>query len=192
MSTILNQDKIQQLINYLASKVDIGKTKLMKLLYLIDFTAYERTGKAITGDEYEHLPFGPVPKNIFNNLDNLIKDVVEKKEEPRGYKYFKFLPKKKIDLLSFTQEEKEIIDEIIDKHGKKVQRELVRMVYEQLPCKITQVNETIPYFLAPYRDYRPLSEAKLKKLRADKQFINRIREAYKASKKSKSLDTAAA
>jgi uncharacterized phage-associated protein len=181
-----DEEKAKQLILYLASKVDIGMTKLMKLLYLIDFTAYEKKGKAITNDTYEHWALGPVPKSIWTNFSLMMSGLVKKVDEPRTTgKYERIVPQVEPDLSAFTSAECEIIVSVINDYGHKFQRELVEMVHEELPYKLTKENEVIPYHLAPYRNYRKLTPAQLRKLRSDKVYLKRLREAYKTYKKEK-------
>ncbi len=188
---IFDEEKTRQLILYLASKVDIGKTKLMKLLYLIDFAAYGEIGKSITNDTYEHWTLGPVPRNIWRKCGALLSDIVDQVTEERGTgKYTRFVPKIDPDLSVFTKTELEIIDSIIKKYGTKFQQELVELVHEELPFKLTKKDEVIPYYLASYRNHKNLTPAQIKKLRADKGYMKRLRDAYKLFKKEQSRQDA--
>ena len=178
-----DEEKTRQLILYLASRVDIGKTKLMKLLYLIDFTAYEKTGKPITNDMYEHWVLGPVPNNIWNRFDALLSGIIKQERENRGSGiYTRLVSIASPDLSIFTRKEREVIDSIIEKYGNLYQRELVEIVHKELPYRITQKDEVIPYFLAPYRNYKRLSRTQLTKLRSNKAYVKRLRDAYRAFK----------
>ena len=58
------EEKLQQVILYFLehiNNVHLGRTKLMKLLYFVDFDHYEAYGKSITGATYRKLPHGPYP-----------------------------------------------------------------------------------------------------------------------------------
>ena len=113
-----DENKAKQLILYLASKVDVGKTKLMKLLYLIDFIAYEKKGKPITSDTYEHWDLGPVPRNIWTNFKGLTSGIVDQKAEDRNAgKYHKLIAKIPPNLAVFTKAEREVIDSVIEEYG---------------------------------------------------------------------------
>jgi hypothetical protein len=63
-----SDDRLRELILYIANKCitdpSYGATKLNKLLYFSDFTAYYQRGKSITGCEYMGLPQGPVPRRL--------------------------------------------------------------------------------------------------------------------------------
>lgn len=45
-----------------------GKTKLLKLLYFLDFKHFKQTGKPVTGLNYYAWEMGPVPKNFYEEL----------------------------------------------------------------------------------------------------------------------------
>lgn len=49
-----------------------GSTKLCKLLYYSDYTAFARTGAPITGAEYIRQAHGPMPREFFRQRDGLI------------------------------------------------------------------------------------------------------------------------
>jgi uncharacterized phage-associated protein len=46
------------------------KTKLFKLLFLLDFGVFRATGKSVTGLRYFAWPKGPVPKDLFEEFDS--------------------------------------------------------------------------------------------------------------------------
>lgn len=58
----------QRLINaiyFFASNTKFaGQTKLLKLLYLLDFEHFKQTGRSVTGLDYEAWRMGPVPRNF--------------------------------------------------------------------------------------------------------------------------------
>lgn len=47
----------------------LGKVKLFKLLYFLDFEHYRDTGRSVTGLEYFAWKMGPVPKSLFEELE---------------------------------------------------------------------------------------------------------------------------
>ncbi len=47
----------------------LSKVKLMKLLYLADRASFLRLGHPITGDQQRALPYGPVPSETLNLLN---------------------------------------------------------------------------------------------------------------------------
>lgn len=70
----------------------VGLTKLMKLLFYLDFRLYRETGESLTGVTYEAWHFGPVPADVWRelrlredagmNLKSILK-IIPTKEDPR-------------------------------------------------------------------------------------------------------------
>lgn len=70
----LNEDKYRNAILYFAEHIsasELGKVKLMKLLYYLDFDHLEQYGHVVTGDSYRAKQMGPVPVNA----DTVIADM---------------------------------------------------------------------------------------------------------------------
>jgi hypothetical protein len=47
----------------------LGKIKLFKLLYLLDFEHFRQTGRSVTGLDYQAWKFGPVPIDVMEEWD---------------------------------------------------------------------------------------------------------------------------
>ena len=70
----------------------VGLTKLMKLLFYLDFRLYRETGESLTGETYEAWQFGPVPADVWRelhshedtgiNLKSVVR-IISVKEDPR-------------------------------------------------------------------------------------------------------------
>ncbi len=122
--------KIQEIkrinaILYFASKIkDCGKTKLFKLLYFLDFIHFKKYGFSVTGYTYMVMPYGPVPKELFEQLklESLPKEYteaffVEKESKDEMDKYFLFHIKprtKKLNLEWFSPSEIEIMEQVVE------------------------------------------------------------------------------
>ena len=78
---LINHDR-EKLINaivYFAKNTNFcGKTKLFKLLYLLDFEHFRDIGKSVTGLEYYAWENGPVPKALYNEMRSPKRDLGEK------------------------------------------------------------------------------------------------------------------
>ncbi|OGY82693.1 MAG: hypothetical protein A3F54_01750 [Candidatus Kerfeldbacteria bacterium RIFCSPHIGHO2_12_FULL_48_17] len=64
--------KLKAMLRYFCTNTDprfLGKTKLMKLFYFVDFTHVKKYGMPITNDTYYHLEKGPIPSAIKNLVD---------------------------------------------------------------------------------------------------------------------------
>lgn len=169
-----NGDKSSQLIAYIAKQTTVYKLKLMKLLYIVDFTAYEELGQPITGDTYVHWPMGPVPRTIFADIENLqlgnyqIERAFIRDGEIETWRFktnTEWAPK----LLSLA--ELDLVDRVLNLYGNSSGQDLMNLTHEELPYRITSPQEVIPYFLAPYRRYKGLSDEELTAIRGNKELM---------------------
>src|ERR1035438_3284966 len=70
-SSNFSAEKLQHVLLYFLERINnvhLGRTKLMKLLYFVDFDHYETYGRSVTGAAYRKLPHGPYPKDAVNLL----------------------------------------------------------------------------------------------------------------------------
>lgn len=58
----------------------LGKTKLCKLLYFLDFEHFKETGRSVTGMDYYAWKRGPVPVELYEEVDMPEPDMAEKVE----------------------------------------------------------------------------------------------------------------
>ena len=131
-NTKLSLDKVVEVIRYFSagSKVkNLYKVKLMKLMWYADALAYKKLGHAITGLVYQALPMGAVPIGHYSIID--LKGVpCEEVEIGKDYGYH-FSLKEDVECKTLTQEEIEILDEIIAKFGKKSTEEIVAYMHKE-------------------------------------------------------------
>ena len=65
------REKLTEAIVYFAKNTELcGKTKLMKLLYFLDFIHFRQTGKSVTEMDYYAWDRGPVPRDLWRELSN--------------------------------------------------------------------------------------------------------------------------
>lgn len=70
-----NREKLINAIIYFVTNTKFcGKTKLFKLLYFLDFEHYSQIGRSVTGLDYFAWKMGPVPTELFEELDNPCED----------------------------------------------------------------------------------------------------------------------
>ena len=138
-------DKIGNLLNYLSSRIpDLSMTKALKLLYLIDETSYMRTGASITWFDYKVWEMGPVAEELYNelrydqsfihngeplNLESYIETI--KLDGSDGQQQINLYPKGKYHLEEFSEFEKELIDNVIDRFGNYSAKQLVKLLHEK-------------------------------------------------------------
>ncbi len=147
----------QMIVAYLKSMGStdgkVPKTKLAKLLYLADFAWYYQNLKSMSGMQYVRRAYGPVPDPYFRALTEL----EEEGKIAIGHKGDAFLvslsgssQNKKLDLLD--DKEIKLIKEISAKWKNKNTREIVDFTHQQLPYKICDPDEVIPYELIIQQD----------------------------------------
>lgn len=56
----------------------LGKTKLCKLLYFLDFEHFKETGRSVTGLDYYAWKMGPVPVGLYEEVEMPEPDLAEK------------------------------------------------------------------------------------------------------------------
>lgn len=123
--TIRNEKIANIILYFLKHTRNPGKTKLFKLLYFLDFMHFKKHGKSVTGYDYIVMPYGPVPKELIDQIDgnSLPADIDGKvgwrkerdEEDPSKYS-FKFFPKKfaKADISWLSPYEQETLKEVAE------------------------------------------------------------------------------
>ncbi len=140
-------------------KEHFGKTMLNKLLYFSDFNYYEWTGSLISGAEYKKLPYGPVPTDITNVLEEMVREgMIALKEEKVGdYTQVKIVPLEHADTSFFDEIDaknkqteagytpyedlppaKHIVDTVLDKYRNWKAVNLSDLSHEDTPYKATK------------------------------------------------------
>jgi uncharacterized phage-associated protein len=115
------REKTINVILFFAHKVNfLGKTKLFKLLYFLDFEHYRDTGRSVTGMEYFAWRMGPVPIALEDELNEPEADLCEKldfNEIPvGGGLMLKITPLKEFDPTHFTPRELRIMERLAEEY----------------------------------------------------------------------------
>ena len=108
------REKLINAIIYFAKNTRYcGKTKLLKLLFFLDFRHFKQTGKSVTGLEYFAWEMGPVPRDVFEEFDSMKPDLNEAiniiSHEGR---FQEIKPKKPFDDEYYSEKEKRLLEEI--------------------------------------------------------------------------------
>lgn len=158
MTSSLNKEKYTNVILYLCSELGgevRGKKKLAKLLYFVDFDAFEKTESSVTGDIYKALPMGPVPNSlqeITSEMEHAGLVKIDSVSEIRGFNATEvYTCLKKPEMSVFSMEEKKILDRVIVKYGHLNGKQLEELTHAEAPYNGTKSLEEIPYELAYYR-----------------------------------------
>lgn len=134
-SKIERLDTTQSAMLFLINRLSghIGKTQLVKLLFLADIEYYKQTGTKLTDFDYVFGKFGPFDKKIDKHIKKLEKRklirIERKDRSDEGY-YFRFSPLIHISqyrALNITQ--LAILEEIAENFGKMTLGSLLEFVY---------------------------------------------------------------
>jgi uncharacterized phage-associated protein len=155
---IINEKKYKNIILFFANKIKngtLGKLKMMKLLYYLDFDFFEKYGKSVTGDSYLRWENGPVPKTaeklIIKMNGSDIK--ITKRKIGSGYNDQQHIEAlKDFDFELFTKEELMMMEEVADKWILFSGAEMKSASHGEAPWIATKPNEIIDYNLAYYRN----------------------------------------
>jgi uncharacterized phage-associated protein len=153
-----NKEKFKNAVLYLAKNAgsDVGKKKLAKLLYFIDFTLYEIREKSLTGMDYAKQNYGPMPepKVFYNALGELQRRKVINIKKPDESPLEKIIPQKdkNPDMSVFDKEERQILEQTAEKYRLENAGNLEKLAQSEPPYKMVEYGEKIPYYLAFYRN----------------------------------------
>lgn len=158
----LNVKKYKETILYLCEKLGgkiEGKKKLAKLLYFADFDMFEykESMKTITGDKYKALQMGPVPNEymkIVNSLEEqgfLTQESKKISDKINNIEIFK-LKKYSDHKFNFDEDEKFILDRVIQRYGQLTGKQLEDLTHGEAPWNGVEIGEQIPFELAFYRE----------------------------------------
>lgn len=156
----------------------VHRTKLVKLIYLIDELFYRHFGRTMTGLDYMWDDFGPnaVGNAIVKEADNLVsKGIVHIKPYPNIYgetSYLYSLEEGGISLAEeVPQDEYYVIRDVVAHHGKYSVRDIVRVSKKTESFKNTEQYSLLK--MEKSADYEKLLEA----VQKDSDFVNGIKEA---------------
>lgn len=128
----LSLDKVVDVIRYFAVSLNVTKlykVKLMKLMWYADVLSYKMRGFAITGLVYQALPMGAVPIGHNSIID--LKDVpCEEVDMGETYAYHFALTGKQ-SFLSLSDEDKKILDIVIEKLGKMSKNDIINFMHRE-------------------------------------------------------------
>lgn len=134
----------------------VGRTKLMKLLYYVDFIHYKKTGFSVTNARYTKLPYGPVPKQAFRVLESLSTEgkIIPNRQElgaNRELVRYELRTDCDVDTGNFLGSDEILrIEEVFRKFGTRSTSELVELTHGEEPWIRAEMGETIPMTFAKF------------------------------------------
>lgn len=153
--------KLKAIILYFGTYTDskfLGKVKLMKLFYFLDFMHVKKYGRPVTYDCYIHLEHGPIPSAIKNlidsaddDIDNSILSDIMTFEKSEGLDIHRVITLKKFtdkEEKYFSDNELDILKKVCLRFGDKNTKYIEDESHKESPWKETNLFDQIPYSLA--------------------------------------------
>jgi hypothetical protein len=153
--------KFRELILYLAklSEADpkCGRTKLNKLLFYVDFRAYEAFGASVSGQRYQKRDHGPTPGAFMPVVRGLEEEQACAWEDRtyHGRPMKKLLVLREPDVTVFRAEEIDLIRKTVDEHAACDASELSEKTHRFAGWQAAEMDEEIPYNMVFVDDPRP-------------------------------------
>lgn len=146
--TMLNIEKIEAMISYIAEKTDnLFKVKLMKMLWYSDVLAFIENGLAMTGMVYRHEAMGALPVGHYS-LMNLEKLNIQEEMSYSCDTMLHIYPTANMDYSVLTDREKSILDKVITKFSAYRAKDIVEYMHKEKAYTETRPGEIILFSLA--------------------------------------------
>jgi uncharacterized phage-associated protein len=174
-----SEEKLQQVILYFLehiNNVHLGRTKLLKLLYFVDFDHYEAHGAPVTGACYRKLPHGPYPDKVEKLIAKMEKSglVREVTVDHKGYTQHRLITlNAKFDPAKFSGTELQTLERVAAEWADATAAQIEAATHREAPWAATQAGRKIDYEMAEYRraiGFEPLDES----LAASKKFADYV------------------
>lgn len=153
--------KFKAILRYFGTYTDqrfLGKVKLMKLFYFLDFGHVKKYGCPVTYDYYVNLEHGPIPSTVLNIINEAISDVDNSKlsdavrfelSETSGMCRIKMAGNfSKADEDYFKPSELEVLKAVCNRFGDKNTEFIKEASHNENPWNSTNYSDEIPYTLA--------------------------------------------
>lgn len=153
--------KLKAIILYFCENTDskfLGKVKLMKLFYFLDFIHVKRFGAPVTFDLYVKLEHGPIPSTIKGMVDDAGEDVDHSAladtidiERPDGTSMLKVVPRRKFsedDRKLLSDNEMNVLAQVCARFGDKNTAYIEEASHREAGWQRTPMYKEIPYTLA--------------------------------------------
>ena len=149
--------KLKAILRYFGTYTDqrfLGKTKLMKLFYFLDFTHVKKHGCPVTYDQYVNLEHGPIPSTILNLVNGAIEDIDNSilsdtvTFEEAGLGMIRMRPLRDFtdkDKDYFTPTEFQVLESVCRRFGDKNTKFIEDASHKEAPWKTTGLLDNIPY-----------------------------------------------
>ena len=115
----------------------------MKLLWYADALSYKKRGFAITGLVYQAMPMGAVP--VGHNSIIALKGVPCEEVDMEEMNAYHFSLKEETSFSSISEEDKNILDTVIERFGKMTKSQIVSFMHKEQAYVETAPRDIIPF-----------------------------------------------
>lgn len=156
-SSTFSAEKLQHVLLYFLERINnvhLGRTKLMKLLYFVDFDHYETYGRSVTGAAYRKLPHGPYPKDAEKLLARMKQAGLlrEVSSDRQGYAQHRLITlNAKFDPSKFSGEELQTLERVAARWADATAAQIEADTHDEAPWAATQDGKAIDYEMSEYR-----------------------------------------
>ncbi|WP_019675893.1 Panacea domain-containing protein [Arsukibacterium perlucidum] len=155
------RDKLINAVLYFAANTEYcGKVKLFKLLYFLDFEHFKITGRSVTGLDYYAWKMGPVPTQLFDEIqapEHDMASAVEFDEIPvyqGNASMLKINAKVSFNSKNFTKRELKLMQSLASEYSNKKADDMIEathlenMPWDKVYNKDNKKRDLIPYELS--------------------------------------------
>jgi len=146
-----SEARLRELILYVSTMCfrdpGFGKTKLNKILFNIDFDAYRKWGRSISGQVYIALQFGPVPKQMSGVLSSMQrkKELAIRRKDYHGKEQQSPVPLRDADTTIFERDEMNLIYEHLNSYWQRSGTSMSNASHEFVGWRTARPGEPIPF-----------------------------------------------
>jgi len=172
------KEKYKNAILYFAknlNKYQLGKTKLAKLLYYLDFINYREKDESVTGTDYYKQEYGPLARDLPEMISELVEDkkLEVERVESDGKEHHRFKALNDVEEDVFSEDELVLLRKLKNEYADWDTSEIVAKSHLEAPWIQAEEGGKLSYELAV--DVDDFDEEAQKKYREeDKQ----VREAF--------------
>ena len=126
---------VNAIIFFAANTKKLGKVKLFKLLYLLDFEHFKLTGRSVTGLPYYAWEMGPVPQPLYKEWKHPSPDLAAAVDivTTPVLKFFRdeVVPKVAFDPSPFTKRQLDLLQGLAKAYGDKNAEQMVNATHDE-------------------------------------------------------------
>jgi uncharacterized phage-associated protein len=153
----LSADRLAAMMAHFASRgIELYKTKLNKLLFYADMSAYYLTGRGLSGAQYVNLPYGPVPDRFEDMIDHAAHiGAIEATRIPDKDPAVRVIKPGAERLDALDDADRRVLDWVVENYGNLSTSAITELSHEEKAYKDTRPGERIAYAYAQFMKTLP-------------------------------------